>query len=158
MKNKLTKIILSAVLASTSLLLINTSSQAEIYKWTDAKGVTHYSAQKPTQQKIKSEDIGDKIRSAAGKHQALSQKPAQASTQTTGKKSADGKTKTELAGPSARLVSFCKNQRKNLTLLTKNYRNRWEDKGGKVSFLDQKQRKEKVRSIRKSITKECAGV
>ncbi len=157
MKNKLARKNLSTLLISISMLFINMSSQAEIYKWTDAKGVTHYSAQKPTQPKIKSEDIGDKIKSAAGKYKASSQKPTYSSSQNTSK-STDGKTKIDLSGPSAQLVTFCKNQRKNLALLAKNYRTKWEDKEGKVSLLDQKQRKEKVQSIQESITKECAGI
>ena len=157
MKTILTKKFWATAVISTGVFLVTINSQAEIYKWTDAKGVTHYSAQKPTQQKIKSENIEDKIRSAAGKYQASSGQTSQAPAKNTAK-SNDSKSKTKLAGPSAKLVSYCKSQRKNLAQLKKNYRNVWKDKDGKTSRLDQKQRQEKVNQIQKSITAECAGV
>lgn len=157
MKTILTKKVLVAITVSTSVLLINLSSNAEIYKWTDAKGVTHYTAQKPTTQKIKSEDIGDKIRSAAGKYRVSSQQVTQADAQSA-TESKDKKKNVKLSGPSAKLVSYCKNQRKNLATLKKNYRNVWKGQDGKEARLNQKQRQDKVNKIQKSITAECEGV
>ncbi|MEE9310161.1 MAG: DUF4124 domain-containing protein [Cocleimonas sp.] len=138
------------------MLLVSTSSHAEIYKWTDAKGVTHYSSQKPTQRKIKSENIEDKIRSAAGKYQASS------NVETKKNKGDDlakenGNNK-DLAGPDAKLVSFCNSHRKNLAALRKNFRNTWKDKDGKQTRLSQKERQDKVLEIQNQISKECAGV
>ena len=149
-KMVLTKKFLSAATLSIAVLFITMVSQAEIYKWTDAKGVTHYSAQKPIQQKIKSENIEDKIRFAAGKYQASSRQAP--------KTTANSKKKTKLTGPNKKLITYCKTQRKNLAQLKKNYRNLWKDKDGKTSRLDQKQRQEKVNQIQKSITAECAGI
>ncbi len=157
MKKILTTKILSAVIISTGMLFVTMNAQAEIYKWKDAKGVTHYSSQKPMQQKIKSENIEDEIRSAAGKYRASSQQKSQTPTKAT-TKSKDSKTKTQLAGPNVKLVSYCKSQRKNLAQLKKNYRNTWKDKSGITSRLNQKQRQQKVNEIQKSITTECAGV
>ncbi len=157
MKTILAKKFLSAIVISTGVLFISMSSQAEIYKWTDAKGVTHYSSQKPIQQKIKAENIEDKIRSAAGKYRASEQQTSQKSVQTT-TKSNNSNSKTELSGPSAKLVSYCKGQRKSLAQLKKNFRNIWKDENGKTYRLDQKQRQLKVDQILESITKECAGV
>lgn len=158
MKTILTKKILSATAIYIGALFITISSQADIYKWTDKKGVTHYSSQKPIQQKIKTENIEGQIRSAAGKYKASPRKSPPSSSKNTTKKSSDVKKNTTLAGPSAKLIAFCKNQRKNLSLLKQNYRNRWQDKDGKTSWLDQKQRKEKVNTIKESITKECAEI
>lgn len=155
MKTILIKKILTAVVISTGILLATMNSQAEIYKWTDAKGVTHYSARKPIEQKIKSENIEYKIRVAAGKHQASSQKTSQVASTTNLN---NDESNTQLAGPSKKLISYCKNQRKNLAQLKKNYRNLWKDKDGKESRLNQKQRQLKVDQIQKSITTECAGV
>ena len=157
MKTILAKKFLSAIVISTGVLLVTVSSQAEIYKWTDAKGVTHYSSQKPIQHKIKTENIEDKIRSAAGKYRASEQQASQKSAQTT-TKSNDSESKTELSGPNAKLVSYCKGQRKSLAQLKKNFRNIWKDENGKTYRLDQKQRQLKVDQIHESITKECAGV
>ena len=143
---------------STIMLLANVSTKAEIYKWTDAKGVTHYSAQKPTQRKIKSKNIEDEIRSAAGKYQAPSRTASQANAESESSEKGDNKKKPKLAGPSAKLVAYCKTQRKNLAGLKKNFRNSWQGKDGKKTRLDQKQRQAKVTDIQKSITQECAGV
>lgn len=156
----LTKKMATTIAISIFMLLaatVNTNSQAEIYKWTDVNGVTHYSSQKPVKKKIKSENIEDKIRFAAGKYKA----PSRQSTQNSAKpvvKAKGAKSKEEIAGPSAKLVSFCKTQRTNLAQLKKNYRNVWQDKDGKKSRLNQKQRKNKVKLLQKSITDECAGV
>jgi hypothetical protein len=159
-KTLLTKKMATTLAISIFMLLaatVNTNSQAEIYKWTDVNGVTHYSSQKPVKKKIKSENIEDKIRFAAGKYKAPSKQSAQNSAKPTAKVKGD-KSKEKIAGPSAKLVSFCKTQRTNLAQLKKNYRNVWQDKDGKKSRLNQKQRKNKVNLLQKSITDECAGV
>jgi hypothetical protein len=135
---------------------VNTSSEAEIYKWTDAKGVIHYSSQKPMQKKIKSKNIEDEIRFAAGKSRESSGQASQSTNQTVAKNTE--KTATKLDGPSAKLVSYCKGQRTNLAQLKKNFRNVWQGKDGKKTRLDQKQRQEKVNQLQQSITAECAGV
>jgi hypothetical protein len=157
MKIILTNKTFSAITISAVVLFTTMSSQAEIYKWTDTKGITHYSAHKPVQKKVKSENIEDKIRSAAGKYSASSKHISQTSSPEKNKKNTNNK-KLELEGPNAKLAAFCKNQRKNLSLLTKNYRNSWKEKNGKTTRLNQKQRQEKVVQIQKSIRAECSGV
>ena len=157
MKTILKKYTLSIIFVGVNLLLISSVAQAEIYKWKDAKGVTHYTSQKPMQQKVKAENIEDKIRSAAGKYRPSPKKSTQKPSSTV-KKSNDSDSNTQLSGPSAKLISYCKGQRENLVQLKQNYRNTWKDKDGKISRLDQKQRQLKVDKIQKSITKDCAGI
>ncbi len=158
MKKKLTKINFSATIICIGIFFITINSQAEIYKWTDTKGVIHYSSQRPIQQKIKSEDIEDKIKSAAGKSRLVSPKSSYSNPKNTTIKINSEKKEIKLKGPSEKLIAFCKNQRKNLNLLKQNYRNKWQEKDGKTSWLNQEQRKEKVNNIKESITKECAGI
>ena len=145
--NKITIITLSTLAIALSV----SSIQAKIYKWTDANGSTHYSATPPkqnTKSKVKVKNIEDKIRYAAGKPSLH--------TKSTEEKSA-GKKDDKLAPPSKKLVKYCKSQRSNLKQLKENF-NTTLEASGKKSLLNQKQRKDKVKEIRKSIKNECAGV
>lgn len=148
------------ILLSTIALSLSVSSQAEIYKWTDAKGVTHYSATPPVKAQIKSKTevkhIGNEIRSAAGRYRPTTNQRNDSNQQQTANTSDKGK--SELSPPSQRLVTYCKNQRKNLETLKKNFRNVWVEKDGKKINLDQKQRQEKVNSLKKAISEDCKGV
>ncbi len=155
MKTTITKKLLTATAVSTLALLVSTSANAKIYKWTDTNGVTHYSANKPVQKKIKSENIEDKIRFAAGKHKATTKT---ASTAQTKAKPTDSKEKSKLSGPNAELQSYCNNQRSNLEQLKKNFRNVWKDMDGKKTKLDQKQRQDKVDYLQRRITEDCSEV
>ena len=156
MKQTLKKKLLVVSLISGVSLFANLAIQAEIYKWTDAKGVIHYSAQKPLERKIKSENIEQEIRSAAGKY-IPSTEQVTSTNETPGKENSKN-TNVKLDGPSPELVKYCKSQRKNLSDLSKNYRTMWQGKDGKKTRLDQKQRQEKANQIKESIMKECVGV
>ncbi len=135
-----------------------TSIQAKIYKWTDANGAVHYSATPPKsnkKSKIDVKDIEDKIRFAAGRPRTSN------SNQTIEGPVAESENKKEsdkLAPPSAKLIKYCKSQRSNLKKLKDNFNTTWVSASGKKSLLSQKQRKEKVKEIRKSISTECIGV
>lgn len=58
------KFVRAAVLLSLPLLLTFSAANAQIYRWVDANGVTHYSEEKPTnpKDKAKAEDISDKLK------------------------------------------------------------------------------------------------
>jgi len=147
--NKITIVTLSTL----ALALSVTSTQAKIYKWTDANGSTHYSATPPKQQKKKTEvkDIEDEIRYAAGKPYNRSKSAEK--EENTSKKDDD-----KLAPPSEKLIKYCKSQRSNLKQLKENFNTTWVEASGKKTLLTQKQRKDKVKEIRKSIKSECVGV
>jgi len=136
------------------------TTQAKIYKWKDSKGVVHYSATPPPQ-KVKTkrsiENIEDKIRFAAGKYRPSAKTASKRPT--SNRESANQEEKNnKLSAPSKKLVSFCKNQRKNLATLKSNYQNVWVEVDGKEQKLDQKQRQEKVNYLIKAIKDNCEGV
>lgn len=146
--NKITIISLSALFFAISTNV----ATAKIYKWTDANGSVHYSAT-PPKTKVKAKDIEDKILYAAGKPKYPSADKAE------GKSSAKNQVKDEkLAGPGKKLIKYCKQQRTNLRKLKDNFNTRWVDSSGKTTQLTQKQRKDKVKEIKKSITTGCVGV
>lgn len=153
MKKRITTKLLITIATSTVALLINTGVQAEIYKWTDAKGVVHYSANKPTQRKVKSENIESEILLSAGKSQKKNKSPS-----ITKKKSSNDKKKVKLSGPNKELVSYCSKQRTNLDQLQKNFRNVWQGMDGKKTTLNQKQRQEKVDYLTRRIVEDCSDI
>jgi hypothetical protein len=159
MKTKIQKIIVLVSISSLAVIF-SMSSQAEIYKWVDDNGQTHYTATPPVQKmkRVKATNIEDKIRSAAGKYRppAKGSEPTK-STDDTAQKSGNTE-KEELGGPDKKLVEYCKNQRNNLAQLKKNFRNVWVDIKGKKTSLDQEQRKEKVAYLKSRIKEDCAGV
>jgi len=142
----------------TSLaLLMSVNVQAKIYKWTDANGQVHYTAQPPAQKKlrVKAKNIEDKIRANAGKYRPPTKtKVAATDTDDTSENKSDEK----LSGPNAQLVKYCDSQRNNVKQLRKNFRNVWIDANGKKTSLDQKQRKEKVAMLEAKIKTDCSDV
>lgn len=159
MKNK-TITLVSFLGLSLSTFSIATSSHAEIYKWTDAKGQVHYSARPPVQKQENTQEIEDKILMSVGKFNPSSVKNTKTSTEApaeddvlaenTENKDANNK-------PTKQLVDYCKTQRKNLKLLKNNKDIMWEQFGKKTS-LSTAQRKAKIKKIKTEITEECKGI
>jgi hypothetical protein len=153
----------SITLASlvTLALILSSSTYAEIYKWTDENGTIHYAATPPMQKhkRIKATNIEDEIRSAAGKYRAPSKGASTSDTDTsTTAMNPENSMDEQLAGPDAKLIEYCDNQRNNLEQLKKNFRNVWIDIKGQKTALDQEQRKEKVEYLNKRIQEDCKGV
>jgi len=158
MKKSLSTKLITATTVGLFAIFMNVTTNAEIYKWTDSKGVVHYSAQKPTQKKVKPKNIENielAIRSAAGKPKK--QQTASTSRSLKGDTSTK-KSDKKLSGPGPELVSYCKKQRSNLDQLQNNFRNVWQGIDGKKTKLNQEQRKSKVKYIQSTITENCAGV
>lgn len=148
------KTIIVSLSALFFVISANTAN-AKIYKWTDANGSVHYSATPPKQKfnKIKAKNIEDEIRYATGRPKYPSAGKAES-------KAVDKNSKEDekLAGPSKKLIKYCKQQRTNLRKLKENFNTKWVDHKGKETQLTQKQRKDKVKEIKKSITAGCVGV
>jgi hypothetical protein len=155
----------SITLASLATLapILSSSTYAEIYKWTDENGTIHYTATPPMQKqkRIKATNIEDEIRSAAGKYRPSANGTTKTGAETNtaaSAKSPENKKDEELAGPDAKLIEYCDNQRNNVEQLKKNFRNVWIDVKGQKTALDQEQRKEKVEYLNKRIQEDCKGV
>ena len=158
MKRNISTKLITATTAGLFAIFMNVATNAEIYKWTDSKGVVHYSSQKPPQKKVKPKNIENielAIRSAAGKPKK--QQTASSSRKSQGD-SSEKKSNTKLSGPGAELISYCKKQRSNLKQLQENFRNVWQGIDGKKTKLNQNQRKSKVEYIQTTIAENCAGV
>ncbi len=144
--------------AATALLSFSTAN-AEIYKWTDAKGQIHYSATPPVK-KVKTEKIGEEIRMAAGKFDPASVTQKKATSEESGDNENDNNadaSSNKSGGPNKELIKYCKSQRKNLKLLQNNQNIVWRQ-FGKKSELTAAQRKAKIKKIKTEISEECKGV
>ncbi len=152
----------SVILTSftTLALVISVSSQAKIYKWTDANGQVHYTAQPPaqTKQRIKATNIEDQIKAKAGKYRAPKNATKAVATDIEPKSDSENKNEEDLAGPDKQLIKYCDGQRNNLKQLKKNFRNIWIDAKGKKTNLTQEQRKEKVAMLQNEINSNCSEV
>ncbi len=152
------KIILMTCISALTLTY-SINSYAKIYKWTDSRGVVHYSATPPAikkkaKQKVK--NIENEIRMAAGKHR----KHHKSNKKNTKKseQSEQNQQDSELSGPDKKLIEYCRSQRNNLKTLKNNFRNIWIDTKGKKIRLNQKQRQEKVDYLKSRIEKDCKEV
>jgi len=156
MKTITKKSVILTSITTLALAIGMTAAQAKIYKWTDANGQTHYTAQPPAQKKLrdKAKNIEDKIRAHAGKYSPSKNSPKVASD----KEKSNDDTDTELSGPNKQLVKYCKSQRNNVAQLKKNFRNVWIDTKGNKTTLNQEQRKKKVAELQSKIKSECAEV
>jgi hypothetical protein len=119
---------------------------AQIYKWVDAQGVTHFDAQPPqgreaTQVVTPSPPAGQPTApargSAIGDQQAI-----------------DNKVKKQVAEQQAQLKVFCEQARTNLAQLQNNPRLREEAEGGMRRLTDQ-QRQERIIEAQKQIADNC---
>ncbi|VVP41923.1 DUF4124 domain-containing protein [Pseudomonas sp. B21128] len=119
---------------------------AQIYKWVDAQGVTHFDAQPPPGQPSTT---------------VHTPSPAPAKPATTpgsgvlgDQKAIDDKVKKQVADQQAQLKAFCEQARTNLAQLQNNPRLR-EDVGGELRRLDDAQRQERIVEAQKQIKENC---
>ncbi|CAI8951744.1 MULTISPECIES: DUF4124 domain-containing protein [unclassified Pseudomonas] len=119
---------------------------AQIYKWVDAQGVTHFDAQPP-----------------AGQPSTTLQTPSSpppkpgampGSGVLGDQKAIDDKVKKQVADQQAQLKQFCEQARTNLAQLQNNPRLR-EEVEGQMRRLDDAQRQERIVEAQKQIAQNC---
>lgn len=130
-------------------LFASASAQAEMYKWTDKSGKTHYTATPPPAD-AKGKDIEDDIRLSTGK---LGNTPAQtgttqAPTDEMEKAREDGKKSEE------KHHDFCQQQSDAYKQMTANSLVKWKDAQGE-RFLTAEEKTKKMKEIEKNIESMC---
>ena len=139
------------ILASSLLLTLGTPVMAEtIYRWVDAQGVTHFSAQPP------------QGRQAESLRMAVQPPPLPPATreQATGsagereQREIERKVKREIAGQEAQHRHYCTTLRTQLAQLQNNPRVRVEE-DGKPRRLGEKERQARIAETRKKIATDC---
>jgi hypothetical protein len=136
------------ILAAALTGAISTASQAaQIYKWVDAQGVTHFDAQPPAGQQVQQIDVQKPVAppppAAPGKTNAEAEQRA-----------ADAKVKKQVAAESSRRAEFCSTQRTNLAELQNNPRVR-EEVNGEFRRFTEEERQARIVEVKKSIDDTC---
>ncbi|MBV6823815.1 DUF4124 domain-containing protein [Pseudomonas sp. PD9R] len=121
------------------------SMAAQIYKWVDAQGVTHFDAQPPPGQQANTI--------------VTPSPPAKPATPTSGRTIGDQQTidntvKKQVAEQQEQLKVFCEQARTNLAQLQNNPRLR-EEVDGEMRRLDDTQRQERISETQKQIADNC---
>lgn len=130
-------------LFSGFLLATISSANAEIYKWIDKDGQTHYSETPPPEQAHKAENIEQEINLAKGKAQPQTEKQASPKNETNNSEHPQS--------------NYCKKQREALDILQTNEYVKWQQ-GGQEEVLEGEAKQKKAQEIQLELDKYCQGV
>ena len=140
-----------------SFLLLSTSTQAEVYKWVDDKGVTQYTQFPPPKaednptETIKPvttpADAGDKRKAVQDKWQQ--------EIDSKNEKELDEQEKAAEEAHKAKLKKHCNSARKNLKALSDPTNRTFAFADGKVTSYDEKTRSAEIKKAQDYIKKYC---
>ncbi len=138
-----------SLIASALLVLMSTPAMAaQVYKWVDAQGVTHFGAQPPEGQQATS--VNTTIAPAPA---AIPAKLPQVGVDEE-QQAIDEKVKKEVAAKEAERKQYCEKMRTNLAQLENNPRLR-EEVNGEVRRLDEDERQKRIAEAKKAIAENC---
>ena len=138
-----------SLIASALIVLMSTPVMAaQVYKWVDAQGVTHFGAQPPEGQQATS--VNTTIAPAPA---AIPAKLPQVGVDEE-QQVIDEKVKKEVAAKEAERKQYCEKMRTNLAQLENNPRLR-EEVNGEVRRLDENERQKRIAEAKKAIAENC---
>ena len=146
------------VITTASLLLLFSSAllAAPVYKWVDAQGVTHFSAEPPVNQKAKSINTNSFQPKVPEKTAAqTSAEEAQASAKTQAE--IDRDVRKKVLEEEVELKKYCSKIRNNLAQLVNNPRV-LSDVDGKPTRLSEEERQARIAEIKKAISERCSTI
>jgi len=133
------------------LALCGNVMAAQVYKWVDAQGVTHFGAQPPLGQQVETVNTV----TAPAKPAA---KPDTSAPDETGSEadqnSIDRKVKQQVAAQEAERKRYCESMRTNLAQLQNNPRVRVED-NGETRRVTEEERQARIAETRDKIAEHC---
>ena len=131
------------------LALCGNVMAAQVYKWVDAQGVTHFGAQPPQGQQVESVNTV----TAPAKPAATPAPVAEDETEDD-QQSIDRKVKRQVAEQEAERKRYCETMRTNLAQLQNNPRVRVEEKG-ETRRITEEERQAKIAETRSKIDENC---
>lgn len=138
-----------SLIASALIVLMSTPVMAaQVYKWVDAQGVTHFGAQPPEGQQATSVNT-----TIAPAPTAIPAKLPQVGVDEE-QQAIDEKVKKEVAAKEAERKQYCEKMRTNLAQLENNPRLR-EEVNGEVRRLDEDERQKRIAEAKKAIAENC---
>lgn len=137
------------ILATALTLAVGTAAgqAAQIYKWVDAQGVTHFDAQPPAGQSVQEIDIQKPV---APPSTAPAARPDAEQEQ----QAIDTKVKKQVAADAAKRKAYCDRQRTNLAQLQNNPRVR-EEVNGEYRRFTEEERQARIAEVKRSIDDTC---
>lgn len=138
-----------SLIASALIVLMSTPVMAaQVYKWVDAQGVTHFGAQPPEGQQATS--VNTTIAPAPA---VIPAKLPQVGVDEE-QQAIDEKVKKEVAAKETERKQYCEKMRTNLAQLENNPRLR-EEVNGEVRRLDEDERQKRIAEAKKAIAENC---
>lgn len=142
------------IITSSLLLAISATAMAgQVYKWVDAQGVTHFSAQPPQGQEASTINTALPVPKPAPA-EPTKPPPTFESIANPEQAAIDAKVKQDVAAKEAERKKYCEEVRTNLAQLQNNPRLRMEVEGG-VRRLSEEERQARIAETQKSITDNC---
>ncbi|SDJ44843.1 DUF4124 domain-containing protein [Pseudomonas abietaniphila] len=137
------------ILATALTLAVGTATgqAAQIYKWVDAQGVTHFDAQPPAGQSVQEIDIQKPVTPP-------STAPAARPDADQEQQAIDTKVKKQVAADAAKRKAYCDRQRTNLAQLQNNPRVR-EEVNGEYRRFTEEERQARIAEVKRSIDDTC---
>ncbi|AWT09141.1 MULTISPECIES: DUF4124 domain-containing protein [Stutzerimonas] len=140
---------LTVLASGLALALCGNAMAAQVYKWVDAQGVTHFGAQPPQGQQV--ETVNTVV--APGKS-VTAPAPASQEKSEPDQQSIDRKVKQQVAEQEAERKRYCETMRTNLAQLQNNPRVRVEE-NGETRRITEEERQARITETRDKIAENC---
>ena len=140
---------LTVLARGLALALCGNAMAAQVYKWVDAQGVTHFGAQPPQGQQV--ETVNTVV--APGKS-VTAPAPASQEKSEPDQQSIDRKVKQQVAEQEAERKRYCETMRTNLAQLQNNPRVRVEE-NGETRRITEEERQARITETRDKIAENC---
>ncbi len=138
---------LTVLASGLALALCGNAMAAQVYKWVDAQGVTHFGAQPPQGQQV--ETVNTVV--APGKSVTA---PAPQEKSEPDQQSIDRKVKQQVAEQETERKRYCETMRTNLAQLQNNPRVRVEE-NGETRRITEEERQARITETRDKIAENC---
>lgn len=140
---------LTVLASGLALALCGNAMAAQVYKWVDAQGVTHFGAQPPQGQQV--ETVNTVV--APGKS-VTAPTPASQEKSEPDQQSINRKVKQQVAEQEAERKRYCETMRTNLAQLQNNPRVRVEE-NGETRRITEEERQARITETRDKIAENC---
>lgn len=140
-------------LGSLLLALAPTVMAAQIYKWVDAQGVTHFGAQPP--EGTNASAVNTSTAPPKSNFPLPPPKPVVPPSADDKQKAVDDKVKQEVAQQDAQRAQNCSQARENLAQLRNNPRVRVKEENGEYRRITEEERQARIGENEKAIQTNC---
>ncbi|MDN6856024.1 DUF4124 domain-containing protein [Pseudomonas sp. CAN2814] len=142
-------------LGSLLLALAPTVMAAQVYKWVDAQGITHFGAQPPEGTSADTVNTSTAQPKASNFPPPAPPKATLPPSEDEKQKAVDAKVKQEVAQQEAQRVKQCEQLRIDLAQMKNNPRIRVDDGSGELRRIGEEERQERIAKSEKDIRENC---